>query len=91
MTKTELITASSVVADMPTEAVKRALDAIIETIIGELIIGNNVSIPGFGIFCRKHRNARNGRNPKTGESMTTPACEVPAFKPGKRLKEAVNN
>ena len=48
-----------------------------------------VQLVGFGSFEAKERPARVGRNPRTGESMTYPACKVPVFKPGKALKDAI--
>ena len=51
--------------------------------------GETVSIPGFGTFTVKDRPARQGRNPRTGESIAIAASKVPAFKAGKGLREAV--
>ena len=51
--------------------------------------GDKVQMVGFGSFEVKERPARVGRNPRTGESMTYPACKVPVFKPGKALKDAI--
>lgn len=60
-------------------------DAIAET----LSKGETVDIAGFGKFVVNHRKERNARNPKTGETVKVPAMNVPKFKPGKALKEAV--
>ena len=51
--------------------------------------GDKVQMVGFGSFEVKKRPARVGRNPRTGEPMTYPACKVPVFKPGKALKDAI--
>lgn len=88
MTKKELVLAVSGAADIPPKAVERALNATLDTIIDAVASGDSVAIPGFGTFFTKHREARMCRNPQTGEPVTVTACEVPAFKPGKRMKEA---
>ena len=90
MTKTDLIQTVSGVTDIPHEAVQRALDAMCNTIADAMEKGDAVVIPGFGSFVRKHRSARKGRNPNTGEEMDIPACDVTSFKPGKHLRDAVN-
>jgi DNA-binding protein HU-beta len=68
----------------------RAVDALIGAITGELRSGGQVSLVGFGTFTVKHRAARQGRNPRTGETIQIKASKVPGFKAGKALKEAVN-
>ena len=88
MNKTELVAAVSCTADMPKEAAQRALDAVLDTIVDAMGNGDPVMIPGFGTFTRKHRSARKGRNPQTGEEITVPESTVAFFKPGKRMKEA---
>ena len=56
-----------------------------------LIDGKEVKLSGFGNFELKDKNSRPGRNPKTGESVPVPAKAIPHFKPGKALREAVND
>ena len=90
MTKTDLIQSVSGAVDMPQKAVEKALNAMLDTISAAMENGEAVTIPGFGTFSRKHRGARRGRNPQTGEEIDIPACDVPSFKPGKRLRDAVN-
>ena len=68
----------------------RAVDAFIGAITGALKSGNQVSLVGFGTFSVKQRAARQGRNPRTGETIQIRASKVPGFKAGKALKEAVN-
>ena len=68
----------------------RAVDAFIGSITGALKSGNQVSLVGFGTFSVKQRAARQGRNPRTGETIQIKASKVPGFKAGKALKEAVN-
>lgn len=68
---------------------ERAVDAMVDTIVGGLKSGGEVSIAGLGIFATKMRPARHGRNPRTGESIQIPAMRVPKFRAAKSLKEAV--
>ena len=70
------------------EQAKRGLDKRC-TITTALKEGDKVQLVGFGSFEVKSRAARTGRNPRTGEPMTYPACKVPVFKPGKALKDAI--
>lgn len=90
MTKTELVSEISIKTGMPRDAAQRALNAALQTIEASLSRGEPVTIPGFGTFSVKHRGARKGHNVRTGEEIEIPAAEVPAFKPGKTLKETVN-
>ena len=88
MTKRELVLAVSGATDIPPKAVEMILNTTVETIIDAVASGDCITIPGFGTFFTKHREARVCRNPKTGEPVTVSACEVPYFKPSKMLKEA---
>lgn len=63
-----------------------AIEAIMETVSG----GDKVTLVGFGSFERRDRKEREGRNPKTGETMIIPATKVPAFSAGKQFKEMVS-
>ena len=67
-----------------------AVDAVFETIGEALAKHEEVRIAGFGTFGTKHRPARTGRNPRTGEAVSIPASAAPAFRAGKALKDAVN-
>ena len=67
-----------------------AVDAVFETIGEALAKHEEVRIAGFGTFGAKHRPARTGRNPRTGEVVSIPASVAPAFRAGKALKDAVN-
>ena len=91
MNKTELIDAIAAAADLPKASAGRALDAVIDNITDSLKKGDQVALVGFGTFVVKHRNARTGRNPKTGEAIEIAASNVPSFKAGKALKDAVNS
>ena len=88
MTKRELVLAVSGATDISPKAVEKTLNTTVETIIDAVASGDSVTIPGFGTFFTKHREARVCTNPKTGEPVTVSACEVPYFKPSKMLKEA---
>ena len=68
---------------------ERAVETAIDCIVNSLKSGNEVSIAGLGIFSAKMRNARTGRNPRTGESIEIPAMRVPKFRAAKALKDAV--
>ncbi len=68
---------------------ERVVDTVLECITDSLTKGNEVSLAGLGIFSAKMRPARQGRNPRTGESITVPAMRVPKFRAAKALKDAV--
>ncbi len=95
MNKTELVDKLAKETGLTKVKSAEVVNAIFETDPGKGIIaveldaGNNVSIPGFGTFSTAHRKARQGRNPRTGESIMIKAHTVPTFKPGKGLKERV--
>ena len=90
MNKSELIEAIAASADLPKATASRALDATLSTISTALNNGDSVSLVGFGTFAVKERAARDGRNPKTGDTIKIAAAKVPGFKAGKGLKDAVN-
>ena len=91
MNKTELIDALAAAADLSKADAGRALDAVVETVTDTLKKGDQVSLVGFGTFAVKHRAAREGRNPQTGATIQIKASNVPGFKAGKALKDAVNS
>ena len=68
---------------------EKAVDTLLESLIGSLKRGEEVSIAGLGIFSVRQRAARTARNPRTGEMVQVPAMRVPKFRPAKALKEAV--
>ncbi|WGM08994.1 HU family DNA-binding protein [Arsenophonus nasoniae] len=90
MNKTELINQISEKADLTKKDSEKALNAFIETVTEALKAGDEIQLVGFGSFQVKQRAARDGRNPKTGEPLKIAAANVPSFKAGKILKEAVN-
>ena len=90
MTKSDLIDAIAADAAISNASAGRALDSAIGAITGALQNGDQVSLVGFGTYSVKHRAARAGRNPQTGAEIQIAAANVPSFKAGKALKDAVN-
>ena len=70
--------------------VENIVSAIFEEITDALAEGNRVELRGFGAFSTRGRDARMGRNPRTGEAVDVPAKRVPYFKPGKEMRERLN-
>lgn len=89
MTKFDLIQAVASQCKLDAKTVKTVLKSVLETIKGELAKGGSVGILGFGTFAVKHRAARKGLNPQTGEPLEIPAHKAPHFKAGKELRSAV--
>ena len=77
-------------AGLSRSAAGNAVDAVFVAVAEALGNGEEVRIAGFGTFTTKSRPARTGSNPRTGESLEIQASTAPAFKPGKALKDAVN-
>lgn len=90
MNKQEVIDKVAACADITKAQAGRAVDCFLEAISGSLKTGDPVVLVGFGTFKVRDRKARIGRNPQTGASIQISAAKVPAFKPGKALKDAVN-
>ena len=90
MTKAELIEFIAENADLTKADAGRALDAMIEGVTEGLKKKKKVTLVGFGTFNAKHRDARTGRNPQTGETLKIAARTVPTFKAGNKLKDALN-
>ena len=89
MNKAELITAMAAKADLTKDHTTAALATLLSTITETLTAGDKVAIPNLGTFEVKQHAARTGHNPRTGETVEIAAKKVPAFKPAKALKEAV--
>lgn len=89
MNKAELAEAIAKKLDLSKAKAYESINVMFETIKGSLKKGQKVSLVGFGNFSVKHRKARQGRNPKTGETITIKARKVPAFSAGAELKSAV--
>ncbi len=90
MNKAELVNAVASAANLSKADAGRAVDAVTGSIASSLSNGEQVAVVGFGTFSVKHRAARAGRNPRTGEAIQIQASNVPGFKAGKALKDAVN-
>jgi len=90
MNKAELIDAVAESADLSKASATRALDGALDAILNALKGGDQVTLVGFGTFSVRARAARTGRNPRTGEPIEIKASNVPGFKAGKALKDAVN-
>lgn len=90
MNKSELIAAVAEQAALSKKDAEKAVNAVISVITDDLVEGNKVQLVGFGTFEVRTREAREGKNPRTGEKIKIAASKVPAFKAGKALKDAVN-
>ena len=90
MNKSELIDSIADASGLSKADAGRALDGFTTAITKALKDGDSVSLVGFGTFAVKHRAARSGRNPRTGDTIQIKASNNPAFKAGKALKDAVN-
>jgi integration host factor subunit beta len=92
MTKSELIEVlAKRQAQLAYKDVELAVKTILEHMSGKLANGERIEIRGFGSFSLHYRPPRVGRNPKSGEPVSLPAKHVPHFKPGKQMRERVNN
>lgn len=90
MNKSEFIDAIAEDAGLTKTDAAKALDAMISVVTDTLKEGDQVTLVGFGTFSVKKRNARTGRNPRTGEAIKISASNNPSFKAGKALKDALN-
>ncbi len=90
MNKSELVDAVADKADISKAAAGKAVDAMVDVIGDTLSKGDQVTLVGFGTFLTRQREARQGRNPRTGQTIQIKASRVPSFKAGKALKDAVN-
>lgn len=90
MKKTEFIDALADKTNLSKADATRALEGVIDIISSTLNGGDQVVLTGFGTFLVRKREARSGRNPQTGEVIQIAAANIPAFKAGKALKDAVN-
>jgi DNA-binding protein HU-beta len=90
MNQTELIQQVADEANLTKTQTQDAVRALLKTIMQVVADGSKVTLVGFGSFEPKVRSARDGRNPKSGESIQIPAAKVPSFSAGKTFREAVN-
>lgn len=89
--KADIIEVMAEQAEISKAQATRALGSLLDAVTAALRTGKSVSLLGFGTFSVKARAARIGRNPKTGEPINIDAANVPLFKAGKALKDAVNS
>ena len=90
MNKSELIKAISEKSGMDKSKAETFLSSFIDVVKNTVAKGESVQLIGFGMFELRHREARMGRNPRTGENLNIPASNVPVFKVGKNFKDAIN-
>ncbi len=90
MNKAELVDAVADAADISKAAAARSIDTVLEVITESLKKGDAVTLVGFGTFNVRRREARTGRNPRTGEPIQIKASNLAVFKAGKGLKDALN-
>ncbi|CAH0350943.1 integration host factor subunit beta [soil metagenome] len=76
--------------DLTLQEIERIVDLFFREIIDRLASGGRVELRGFGAFTTRDRDARTGRNPRTGETVPVTAKRVPYFKPGKEMRERLN-
>ncbi len=90
MNKNEFIDRVADIADLTKADAAKAVDAVFDAITDALKKGDDVRLVGFGTFSATKRAAREGRNPRTGDTIQIPASIQPKFSAGKGLKEALN-
>jgi DNA-binding protein HU-beta len=90
VTKSELISAVAEESGLKKAEAEKAISAFISAVTSALKQGDKLALVGFGTFCTSTRAARTGKNPQTGDKIEIPSAILPKFKPGKALKDAVN-
>ena len=90
MNKDDLINKIASNLDMKKTEARAAVDSVITNIVDSLKSGKEVRLVGFGTFLVSKREARTGRNPRTGETIQIPAKKVPKFRAGKDLNNSIN-
>jgi len=90
LNKTDLIGEVAGKAEITKKDAEKVINAFFTTVEDALKSGDKIQLIGFGTFEVRDRQARKGRNPQTGEEIDIPAARVPAFKPGKALKDALD-
>jgi len=90
VTKADLVDKITALGDLTRRDGEVIVDTLFDSVIGALKSGDKIEIRGFGSFRTRQRNARIGRNPKTGTKVDVPAKKVPFFKPSKELRDLVN-
>ena len=90
MIKVDIINEVSKAADITKVKAEVAVEAVLEAMKDSLMKGERIELRGFGSFRLRKRQSRKGRNPKTGDKVDVPPKQVPYFKPGKELKDLIN-
>lgn len=90
MTKAELVEEVAKSSNLSKKDAEVVVQTVLDSIVESLKRGEKIELRGFGSFRIRNRLARQGRNPKTGETVRVPAKRVPYFKPGKELRELIN-
>jgi len=90
MNKAEFVDAVATNGDLSKTEAAAAVDAVLDSVTAALKQGEQITLVGFGTFLVRKREARTGRNPRTGEPLQIAASNIPSFKAGKALKDSVN-
>lgn len=89
MTKADLVDKIAARAGITKAAAEKVLNAFLVSVNDALLSEGKIGLTGFGTFAVEKREARTGRNPRTGATLTIPACKVVKFRPGRKLKELI--
>lgn len=90
MTKAELVDEVARAVQVTKKQAETIVNIVFDSIVDSLRAGQKIELRGFGSFRLRSRKSRTGRNPKTGEKVEVPSKKIPYFKPGKELKELIN-
>ena len=91
MTKAELVEEVARSTELSKKHAEIIVNTVFDSIVDSLKAGEKIELRGFGSFRIRHRRPRVGRNPKTGDKVQVPAKRIPYFKPGKDLRELLND
>ncbi|REJ82253.1 MAG: integration host factor subunit beta [Acidobacteria bacterium] len=91
MTKAELVEQVARNAELTKKDADQVVNTVLSSIVGSLRDGEKIELRGFGSFRIRKRGSRIGRNPKTGDRVKVPPKRIPYFKPGKELRELLND
>jgi len=89
MTKADLIASVATDAGIKKSVAEKVLNSFMDSIAKALKQGDKITLTGFGTFQCAQRASRTGRNPRTGKEIAIPSCNIPKFKPGNKLREAL--
>lgn len=91
MTKAELVDEVARAVQVTKKQAETIVNIVFDSIVESLRAGEKIELRGFGSFRLRSRKSRTGRNPKTGQKVDVPSKKIPYFKPGKELKELIND